>query len=219
MDEIIIEIARESTHCGIRRLSLCNDMNPSLEIVEKIAKAYEPKFIMSPKAKEMYEDIMRYFMGDTEFKGDLNKGILLMGSIGSGKTLAMKVMKKLSELCPIPYYKNGRAIEMKFDILSVHEIVKLFMAKGFEGIKPYENRYMLCLDDIGAEAASVKYYGNEIDIIGSLLTSRCKDGLLTFATTNFPEKILEEKYEDRVVSRMHQMFNFLTIREKDFRRG
>lgn len=194
-------------------------MTKVLGIVEEIARAYEPRFVMTQSVKVMYEELIRYLMADPEFKGDLNKGILLMGSTGSGKTLAMKVMTRLSEFGNIRYLKNDRALPLNYEILHVSDVVRLFMAKSFELIEPYEKRYILCLDDIGSEVERVKYFGNEIDVIGSLLSSRCKVGLLTFGTTNFPEKVLEEKYDDRVVSRMHEMFNFLTIREKDFRRG
>jgi DNA replication protein DnaC len=81
----------------------------------------------------------------------------------------------------------------------------------------YEKISVLCLDDVGSELERAKHCGNDIDIIGHFLMSRCKDGLLTLATSNFPESFLEKRYRDRVVSRMHEIFNFITIKEKDFR--
>ncbi|MBS0010579.1 MAG: hypothetical protein KFF49_04175, partial [Bacteroidales bacterium] len=194
-------------------------MNTALHFVERIAKGMAPGFVMTSQVKDMYMELIRYYQGDPDFKGDLNKGILLMGTTGSGKTLAMKVMDNYRKIDNISYLKNGRRYTMNYDIMTVHEVVKHFMAGGYDRINPYENRFILCLDDIGAEVERVKHYGTDVDIIGDLLTSRCKEGLLTFATTNFPMETLEEKYNDRVVSRMHEMFNFLTIRDQDFRRN
>jgi len=220
IENIIAETSKESIASGIIRLQyLPYNIEYALRVVMRIAEGLVPGFIMTPEVAQMYKELIRYFHGDPTFSGDLRKGLILMGSTGSGKTLAMRVMQVYRQIDNIHYIKNNKPYKMQFEILHVDDVVRRFIAEGYGGVEEYERRYILCLDDIGAESERVKHFGNDIDIIGHIVSERCKPGLLTFATTNFPEETLAEAYNDRTVSRMHEMFNFLTIREKDFRRG
>ena len=107
---------------------------------------------------------------------------------------------------------------MNFEIISANDIVTAFVNNGFEGIDQYCTRYILCIDDIGSESDRVKHYGNTIDVVSYILSERYSRRLLTLGTTNFPLTTLEQMYDDRIMSRMYALFNFMTLKGQDFRK-
>jgi DNA replication protein DnaC len=113
---------------------------------------------------------------------------------------------------------KGKTYRMNYEVVDVNQMINMFMNNAFDGIQVYCNRYVLCIDDIGVETDQVKHYGNTLDVVSHVLSERYSKRLLTFATTNFPTHILEDKYDDRTVSRMYALFNFITMKGKDFRK-
>ena len=190
----------------------------ALSVIERIGKGIVPSFEIKEAHLEMYSELIRYFHADPEFKGDLNKGFLLMGPTGTGKTLAMEIMRIYRTIDNTKIIRNGKLYEMRFNIITVNEIVNQFINHSFEGIDHYCERYVLCIDDIGTECEQVKHYGNTLDVIGHIISERYAKKLITFGTTNFPLSTLEQKCDDRTISRMYALFNFMTLKCDDFRK-
>ena len=190
----------------------------ALKVVERIAKGIDEKFEFTEPSKELYTKLIQYFHGDDKFPGDITRGILLHGPTGSGKTLAMRVMSIYQKIDNVRYIMNGQVYRMNYDIINVNDMVNDFMNNAFEGIQIYSNRYVLCMDDIGTEIEDVKYYGNKLDVISHIITERQSKRLLTFATSNLTLNDLEDKYGDRIISRMYALFNFIIVKDIDFRR-
>jgi len=71
-----------------------------------------------------------------------------------------------------------------------------------------------CFDDLGVES-SLKYYGNQCNVLGEILLTRYElfvaKGLLTHATTNCNSSENENFYGNRVRSRMREMFNLVAF--------
>jgi hypothetical protein len=213
------EKLKELTGFGIRRISyLPYDMDIALAVVFRIGKSIDPGFILAPEIKEVYKKLVQYFHADPAFPGELTKGIMLMGPTGTGKTLAMKVMAIYREIDNTKFILHNQVFKMNYEVVDVSIIINSFIGNFFDGIKIYMNRYVACLDDIGAETAYAKHYGNKIDVISHILSERYSKRLLTFGTSNYPLEILETKYDDRLISRMYAMFNFITMKGDDFRK-
>lgn len=204
---------------GIRRISyMPYKMDIALSVVERIGKGIDPGFIFTPEIKKFYEQLIKYFHGDDNFDGDLTKGILLMGTTGTGKTLAMQIMSIYRQIDDTKFIMNNKIFRMNYDVIRVNDIINDFLNNAFDGIQVYCIRYVLCLDDIGIESNKVMYYGNNLDVIAYIIAERYAKRLLTFGTTNYDMDYLNDKYGDYIVSRIHALFNFIdTTGINDFR--
>lgn len=193
-------------------------MDIAMDVVFRIGKSIDPGFVLTHEVKEVYVKLVQYFHADPDFPGELTKGLMLMGPTGTGKTLAMKVMAVYREIDNTKFIMNSRTYKMNYEVVDVNHIVNGFITNSFDGIRIYLIRYVTCIDDIGSETTYAKYYGNKVDVISHILSERYSKRLLTFATSNYPLEILEDKYDDRLISRMYSMFNFITMKGADFRK-
>lgn len=174
-------------------------------------------FNIIPEDYEVIHKLLTWFLQDEQqahkFGINLNKGILLTGPIGCGKTSIMSLMRIL-----VPP-------QQRFGIKSCREITFDFIKDGYEVIQRYSsNAYTTskqpplphthCFDDLGAES-TLKYYGNQCNVMGEILLSRydhfINNHMLTHATTNLSASELESYYGNRVRSRMREMFNLIAF--------
>ena len=135
---------------------------------------------------------------------DPSKGLLLSGPVGCGKTSLMKLLRHLT-----PHKPQYKIIPSRNAVFSFNHI-------GFKTIEDYGNANFYCFDDIGAEPKG-KHFGQECNVIGEILLSRYDLYLnpnkktITHGTTNLNAEELEERYGNRVRSRMRQMFNLVAF--------
>jgi DNA replication protein DnaC len=134
---------------------------------------------------------------------DLNKGLLLTGPIGCGKTSWMHLIRLLAHP------------DEQFMVKSTREIAFEFNKDGYEVINLYGKRNKrICFDDIGVEQ-NIKFYGNECNTMAEILLHRyemqTQYGILTHATTNLSASQLENVYGNRVRSRLRSMFNLVSF--------
>jgi len=136
---------------------------------------------------------------------DPNKGLLLSGPVGCGKTSLMRLLKFL-----VPYQKP-------YSVIPSRNIVFGFNHIGFKTIEDYGNGQYFCFDDLGVEPTG-RHYGKDCNVMGEILLSRYElfvnRQIKTHCTTNLNARELEERYGKRVRSRMRQMFNLVAF-EKD----
>jgi DNA replication protein DnaC len=155
--------------------------------------------------------LLAYFLKDEptcfQYSINLNKGILLSGPVGCGKTSLMNLMKYLTPT------------EHKFFIKPCRDISFEFIQEGYEVIhkyskgKPYQsNPKIICFDDLGTEN-NLKYFGNECNVMAEILLSRydifISKHIQTHTTTNLSASEIETLYGNRVRSRMRAMFNLI----------
>ena len=157
--------------------------------------------------------LMAYFLKDAkscaQYGIDLNKGILLAGPVGCGKTVLMSLMKYLP------------SAEFKYSLKPCRDVSFEFIQDGYEVIHRYSRGKQnessprnICFDDLGLEN-NLKYYGNECNVMAEILLSRydlfIARGLITHLTTNLSASEIEQAYGNRVRSRMRQMFNLIAF--------
>lgn len=159
--------------------------------------------------------IASYFSADSDFEMledgyDLEKGLLLVGPIGCGKTSILKILQKNSF--------------NPFRFISCRKIADEYAEFGHSAIANYSNRVnvsrrewfnhdniALCFDDLGTESEK-KNFGNQVNVMAEIILNRY-DNLesknKTMVTTNLIADQLERTYGARATSRMREMFNVI----------
>ncbi|AMC11932.1 ATPase [Lutibacter profundi] len=145
---------------------------------------------------------------------DTNKGILLSGPIGCGKTSLMKLLPHLA-----PHKTN-------YEMVPTRNIVFNFNASGFEVLEKYNDNKNYCFDDLGVEPTGC-HYTTECNVLGEILLSRydlftrhpqldwgshkTNFRIKTHITTNLNAHELEKRYGNRVRSRLREMMNVISF--------
>lgn len=167
--------------------------------------------------KEDYDLILKlisYFIDDKEachkYAIDLNKGIMLSGPVGCGKTSLMRLLPHL-----VPHKKQHQ-----YTVLPTRNIVFGFNNLGYKIIEDYADRKPYCFDDLGIEPIG-RHYGKDCNVMGEILISRYEVMINTglshraqsrcHITTNLNAQELENHYGERVRSRMREMFNLISF--------
>lgn len=157
--------------------------------------------------------LIAYFIKDEQacfqLGVNLNKGILLSGPIGCGKTSLINLMKYLTPS------------ELKFSIKPCRDISFEFIQDGYNVIHKYSKGQLYksepkiyCFDDLGLEN-NLKYFGNECNVMAEILLSRydiyISKRIQTHITTNLSASEIEAQYGNRVRSRMRELFNLVAF--------
>ena len=102
-------------------------------------------------------------------------------------------------------------------MIPCRNIVFAFNHLGYKTIEDYGESSFFCFDDMGVEPMG-RHYGKDCNVIGEILLSRydlfLETKLKTHATTNLNAEELEERYGNRVRSRMRELFNLIAF-DKD----
>jgi DNA replication protein DnaC len=174
---------------------------------------YAKQFQLREEDKQTIYLLLCWFLQDDiaapQLELDLEKGILLSGPVGCGKTTLMSLMRYIT------------ADKNKFIMKSCRDISFEFIEDGFSVIHKYSRgalyQYLpknYCFDDLGVES-SLKYYGNECNVMAEILLTRydlfVSQKLITHLTTNLSASEIEEAYGNRVRSRLREMFNLIAF--------
>ncbi|CAN5418264.1 ATPase [soil metagenome] len=179
-------------------------------------KLYGSHFKINEEDKPLIYGLISYFLKDEPVASklciDLNKGILLTGPVGCGKTSILTLMR---------YFEKA---EHRFIIKPCREVSFEFIKDGYETIHKYSRSSFkkhepqaYCFDDLGTEN-TLKYYGNECNVMAEILLSRydlfVSRQLITHLTSNLSAGEIESAYGNRVRSRMREMFNLVAFGEE-----
>ena len=184
---------------------------------QKGQEQFGQHFAIHPADYEIIFKLLVYAIKDqthaAKFNINLHKGILLSGPVGCGKTTLMTLTNH--------FYPQQHRFVMK----SCREISFEFIKDGYETIQKYthlsyrknaqENTVKAyCFDDLGVEN-SLKYFGNECNVMAEILLSRydlfVQRKMFTHITTNLSATEIENLYGSRVRSRMREMFNLIAF--------
>lgn len=169
------------------------------------------------KLTELYIILTEYFSRDDAFTDrgfDLNKGLLVVGPIGTGKSEAFNVFREMFRGS-----QNGF-----FKVISCRHLIRDYTEKGAKVLNEYgrESKSTVYFDDLGLEEVNVKMFGNSANVMSEILIDRYDSfktkGVLTYASSNLTPSQFEKVYGARMRDRMKEMFNLITVKGKSFRR-
>ena len=164
------------------------------------------KFKIYTEDRDVLFKLCNYFIEDVancqKLDIDISKGILLTGPIGCGKTSLIKLLRHM-----VPHQKL-------YKIIPTRNIAFGFNHIGYKTIEDYGDSQYFCFDDLGVEPMG-RHYGKDCNVMGEIILSRydlfIKHKVKTHAATNLNAQELEERYGNRVRSRMRQLFNLVAF--------
>lgn len=188
------------------------------EMLIGVGKKFEPKFTIDDK--DFYNNLIYYFNDDPKCEWDLSKGLLFHGKKGLGKSLSLKIIKKLY------YYRNRHGMMQS---------KKNFNFYGMESItKPneIENFYSLCgkslfIDEVMRETAdaskTVNNYGTKekpfSTAMHQMYRNFCDKGVLYHFTTNYWNisgkengQMFANTYGNEIHDRLKEMCNIIEFK-------
>jgi len=190
-------------------------------VAKDLLKPMQKNFLITEQNKEFYWSVICYFARDKRFfnspclldkaNASFDKGLLIAGNPGGGKTFAFRVLYKLGDLLDLT--------DNRFQMVYSQQVIDNFNTDGHKDIKNL-NKGRKYFDDIGAESVG-SHFGKE-EIFRTILESRhrlfVETGTKTFFSTNLGLQNIEERYGKRVESRLHEMFNLIHAKGDDFRK-
>lgn len=162
-------------------------------------------FEIDDQNAKIVDQLYYYITGNKDlFAGNLDKGIMLQGPIGTGKTILLRGFAGVI----------SKVLDRYFEFYSAFDINKLVVK---EGIEKYSKKPLL-IDDLGKEQELIKDYGTDVRPILELFASRYDNGAITLATTNYNNETFTKKYGQQTVDRFIETFNFIQLNGKSRRK-
>lgn len=205
-----------STSNRTKTIQSLYDYAAALDTVTATGKClYGPRFCIADEDRPLILKLLCWFQMDEAVAEheeiDLHKGLLLSGPVGCGKTAIMNIMRRICDP------------QRAFLLRPCAQIALEFAGEGFDVIHRYTARSFnlythqprsVCFDDLGFEG-NVPWYGAMCNTMAEILLLRydlfMEQGMITHATTNLNSAGLEERYGNRIRSRMRQMFNLVAF--------
>ena len=183
---------------------------------EEVGKNY----VLDKSNENVIFTIFKYFLKDENFNSDglisnkagLEKGLLIWGDNGVGKTMLFEALHSIG----FKLTKFG-CYDLWFRMISSKSFVKDYM----ESTKSNESNFILksyytgnlYIDDLGLEG---KAFATE-ELLGTLLFERDKKSGVTFVTTNKKPSEIFDRYGPAIGDRAKQMFNIIKWKGESFR--
>jgi DNA replication protein DnaC len=179
-----------------------------------ILKHHEPKFVINEfENRQPISDIFEYFIGLETCKLNRDKGICLIGSKGSGKTLLFKALKDYTMHVLRCNSFSSYDSKIIIDSCAING-TKCFNEFNYVGKDPKT----IYIDDIGKESEIINHYGTKTNVIESFLDERHiiykRFNKLTHLSTNLLPSQIKEFYGERIADRFNEMFNIVILSSK-----
>ncbi|WP_028376019.1 hypothetical protein [Leeuwenhoekiella sp. MAR_2009_132] len=193
------------------------------------------RYSKSLECVENIKPLIYYFIGDEEnfvrcknvslvSKPSLDKGLLIIGGYGNGKSSTMNALDSAL-----------RKSNITFRGYSANEVVKMYETCGADpqqNVRDKDEFWKTVLsgvkyfDDVLTERIANNF--GKINLFNDIIQERYKKKLRTYISCNFndefPEDVNEglaqfgEKYSSQVYDRLFEMFNVIVFRGKSFRK-
>ena len=231
VSEVLEKIKRRGLFQRVSRMQyLPYNMKTAMYMVEAIGKDRNPRFVIDDENRFAYENLIRWVHGDTEMKcldpetknvinGRINAGIYISGNTGSGKSWALEIMTAYCMIDNVQIKIGDKQRSLYWNNIRTDSVCEEYKECGT--IKMFKKATVMGFQDLGTEPVETLYMGNRINVMKQILESRGDaTDQITLITSNISlcNKQLSVLYDDRVVSRLHEMCNYFEIKGKDRRK-
>ena len=169
---------------------------------------FPEELILSTEFKEVIGQMVLWYSNDKRFKLDMNKGIILRGNCGTGKTMLLETFLDIIE-----FGDKRNAI-----LIHVRDLQNLYISMDLDQIEILKKRFLLMIDDVGVENSEVKNYGNVMEPFNDIFDYRYRNNLETIISTNLTPEKIKEIYGDRILDRFKESFNEYVFDFKSLRK-
>lgn len=180
------------------------------DVMDALIKQRNPadELILNDENKFVIGQVALWYSWDERFKGDVRKGLMLRGNVGTGKSLIVQA------LCEII-----KAYEILIPcFLHATELSDLYIHDDVDGIDIAKKRAYTIIDDVGVESVETRNYGNVKEPFNDVFDYRYRNNQRTIITTNLKLSEIEEIYGTRIIDRFRECMNDLVLDCKSFRR-
>ena len=175
------------------------------------------KFIIDKYNRHLLNQLYYYLIGSDKFEKDLEKGIVLGGKFGCGKTLIFESFVDVWNHCVRA--NSGSVLKQIWypdQFVSATSIDLFNMSLNSSTTSNHDDleRYLksnLFIDDLGKEETAAKDFGTEKFPLKEILMHKYNDSKLTIATANYDWEDFKDIYGRMIADRMIEMFNFLEL--------
>lgn len=173
------------------------------------------KYTIQDIDRPVVSKLLSYFLQDKNVAEseniDLNKGVMLTGRVGCGKTTLIKILRSFTAEVSRPGMGSCRDISFEFS-QNGYEVIYKYSKNAFYPYTSIPRTH--CFDDLGVEATG-QYFGHDCNVMAEILLSRydlfISHKMITHVTTNLNSQELEKAYGNRIRSRMREMFNLIAF--------
>lgn len=158
-------------------------------------KGTDQSFIVDKDNTTVINQLYLYLVGSKDFDGNLNNGIILIGKIGSGKTLLMHIFSGIVYEC----------LELNLKFVHSKDIESIVAEKG---IVHFDHRPII-IDDIGKEQEQIKDFGTIRKPFEDLIAYRYGKHNITFGTSNLT--LTDMPYSHHTKDRLKEICNIVEL--------
>jgi DNA replication protein DnaC len=170
---------------------------------------------LNPENSKVIKGLCAYFGKNNDCTLDLNKGLLITGKCGVGKTSIMMTFHKMGRFLVDKRHDNF----MWYRPVNCNDLVHEFeMTDTDSGVfhKKYKSGNFY-FDDFGTERDASKF--GKSNLMKEILENRYLDlSKRTYLTTNLTLDEIEERYGMRVRDRIYEQFNYIELSGDSFRK-
>ena len=209
--------AREAKHFRLIREEYNEKLRahyePKKHSFEQLWQAFSASFTIDEWNERIVKNLCYYFSEDSRFEGNPNKGLLLVGGVGIGKTTLMDFFKRNQKYS----YRLMSCRDIESDFSNDGERSVKFCSYNIDvasNANPYgQTDIGFCFDDLGTES-NAKHYGHEKNVMAEIILNRYDNKLSypsTHITTNLTADEIKVQYGSRVTDRLKEMMNLIVF--------